>query len=256
MAAGRPGAARTVRTRAHRDDRLPLRRDPDAPAAGAVRPREAGGLRPARPVRAGELLLRAHGPRARHRASRAARPAPTRPRAGAAARRDQRPPLHEPGGRQGPLGAALCPVRVHDDGPEPVQVRHRRLLPQEPCRDAPHLARAPRGLRQHPPHRRDVRHLVHRGRGPLHAAVPLPAGGERGELVRQGGPARPRRALPRRASRTTPSGRRSSRPTSSSPRGMPGTSSSSPTSSPGPRTTASAWARAAVPVPGRCVRTR
>ena len=35
-------------------------------------------------------------------------------------------------GRQGPRGAALRPVRLDPDGPQPVQVRRRRVLPQDP----------------------------------------------------------------------------------------------------------------------------
>ena len=47
---------------------------------------------------------------------------------------------------------------------EPVQVRRRRLLPEVAGRDAGHLGGAARGLRQHPGHRRALRHLLHRGR--------------------------------------------------------------------------------------------
>ena len=45
--------------------------------------------------------------------------------------RDQRPALHQGRGRQGPRGAALRPVRLHPDGPQPVQVRRRGVLPQD-----------------------------------------------------------------------------------------------------------------------------
>ena len=54
-----------------------------------------------------------------------------------------------------------------------------------------------------------------------------------------------------RASPTTRARRRHTRPRSSSGRGMPGTSSSSPTSSPGPRTTASGSDRDVGPAPAR-----
>ena len=84
---------------------------------------------------------------------------------------------------------------------------------------------------------------------------PCPPGRERGELVRQGGAARPARALPRRHPRLRADSRPSSRPRSSSARGMPATSSSSPTSSPGPRATASGSARAVARAPARCAPT-
>ena len=81
-------------------------------------------------------------------------------------------------------------------------------------------------------HRRDVRHLVHRGRGALHAPLPLPPRGERGDA---GSSRRSQRGLrerfPERHPRLRAASRPSSRPTSSSARGMPATSSSSPTSS-------------------------
>ena len=143
-------------------------------------------------LRQGELLLRGHGPRPRRRAPVHEGPHPAGARARHAVRRHQRPALHQPRGRQGALGAAVRAVRLDDDGPQPVQVRRRRLLPQEPGRDAPHLARAARGLRQHPAHRRDVRDLVHRGRGALHAPLPLPA---RARTRRAGSSRRSQRGL-------------------------------------------------------------
>ena len=183
---------------------------------------QAGGIRLPGHLRQGELLLRGHGPRPRRRAPVHEGPHPAGARAGHAARRHQRPALHQPRGRQGALGAAVRAVRLDDDGPQPVQVRRRRLLPQEPGRDAPHLARAARGLRQHPAHRRDVRHLVHRGRGALHAPLPLPA---RARTRRAGSSRRCSAACASASPTASPTTRRSrpsSRPTSSSPRGMPG----------------------------------
>ena len=64
-----------------------------------------------------------------------------------------------------------------------------------------HLARAARGLRQHAAHRRAVRGVLHRDGGPLHAAVPLPAGGVGAVAVRQGGRGRPAPPLPGRRAR-------------------------------------------------------
>ena len=49
------------------------------------------------------------------------------------------------------------------------------------------MARLPGGLRQHAADRRALRRLVHRGQRHVHAALPLPAGGERGLLAGQGG---------------------------------------------------------------------
>ena len=62
----------------------------------------------------------------------------------------------------------------------------------------------PRGLRQHPADRRALRRLVHRGQRHLHAALPLPAGGERGLLAGQGGRARAAVPLPGRHPRRGP----------------------------------------------------
>ena len=75
-------------------------------------------------------------------------------------------------GRHGPRGAAVRAVRLDAGRPQPVQVRRRRLLPQVARGDAPRLARAARGVRQHAADRRAVRGVLHRGRGPLHAALP------------------------------------------------------------------------------------
>ena len=50
-----------------RDDRMPLRRGADAPAARAVRRGPESGIRLPRHLRPRELLRRDHGPRPRHR---------------------------------------------------------------------------------------------------------------------------------------------------------------------------------------------
>ena len=63
--------------------------------------------------------------------------------------------------------------------------------------DAPHLARASRGVRQHAAHRRALRHVVHRGRRP-HAPVPGPGRGVRGVVAGQGGRAGTRTPVRRR----------------------------------------------------------
>ncbi len=197
QAAHGPRAAPDLWQGPDRHDRLPLGRGPDPAAPRAVRRGPPGGQRLPRHLRRRELLLRADGPRPGHRAACPQGPAAPGQGARPAAGRHQRPPLHRRRGRQGPRRPAVRAVRLDADGPQPVQVRRRRLLPQEPRGDAPPVARAARGLRQHPAHRRHVRHLVQRGRGAVHAPLPLPRGRGRDQLVRQGGRARPARPLPR-----------------------------------------------------------
>ena len=85
------------------------------------------------------------------------------------------------------------------------------------CARCGRQVRPPRGLRQHPADRRALRRRVHRGQRHLHAALPLPAGGERGLLAGQGGREGPAASATPTASPT----RSASRPTSrsaSSPR--------------------------------------
>ena len=61
-----------------------------------------------------------------------------------AAARHQRPALHPGRGRQGARGAAVRAVRLDAGRPQPVQVRRRRLLPDDRRADAAHLPRAAR----------------------------------------------------------------------------------------------------------------
>ena len=207
-------------------------------------------------LRQGELLPRADGPRPRDRAP--------DPRDLLRLAKDLGIPLvatndlhytkAEDG--QGPRRAAVRPVRLDPHRPQPVQVRRRRLLPQVArarcatcCRELPEACDNTLLIAE----RCEV--VVRRGRGPLHAAVPLPRGRDRGVLVRQGGRARPRSAATPSGVPTTRASRPSTRPTSSSRRASPATSSWSPTSSTGPRTTASGSARAVAPAPARCART-
>ena len=110
--------------------------------------------------------------------------------------RDQRPALHLRLRRRGPRGAALRPVRQDHGRPQPVQARGPRLLPQVAGRDARAVARAARGVRQHPADRRAGRRHVQRGRQP-HAAVPRTSRGVRGVVAGQGGRARAAQAVPR-----------------------------------------------------------
>ena len=75
-------------------------------------------------------------------------------RLGGAATGHQRQPLHPPRGRRGPRRPAVRADRGHSRRPEPLPVRGHRALPEVGRRDAPALRRGPRGLRQHPVHRR------------------------------------------------------------------------------------------------------
>ena len=126
----------TVLERAHRDDRMPVGRGADAPAARPVRRGREGGIRLPRHLRPRELLRRDHGPRPRHRAAHHGRPAPAREAARPAARRHQRPALHARARREEPRGPALRAVGLDARRPQPLQVRRRRVLPEDRGRDA------------------------------------------------------------------------------------------------------------------------
>ena len=157
QAAHGPRAPADLRQGHHRHDWLPGRRGADAAAHRPLRRRGAQRRGVPRHLRPGELLRRADGPRAAGRAAGA--PGPAAPRQGPrpAAGGDQRPALHLRPRRRGARGPAVRAVRAHPGRPDPVQVRGRRLLPQDPRRDARGLARPARGLRQHPRDRRALR---------------------------------------------------------------------------------------------------
>ena len=110
-----PRAAADLLRRPDRHDRLPVRRGPDPAPARPVRRGRRGGRRVPGHLRRGELLRRAHGPRARHRAARHERPAAAGQGPRPAAGRHQRPALHPRRGRQGPRGAAVRAVRLDPD---------------------------------------------------------------------------------------------------------------------------------------------
>ena len=182
-----------------------------------------GGRRVPGHLRRGELLLRAHGPRPRHRAPRHEGPAPAGQGPRPAAGRHQRPALHAAPRtpRRTPRCCACSPARrwttrtgssstpTSSTSRPPPQMRHA-------------VARAARGLRQHPADRRALRGRVHRGRE-LHAALPRARTGETETvLVRQGGRARACTAATPAASRTTCASRPSTRSTSSCQMGFPG----------------------------------
>ena len=133
QAADGPRAAADATPRADRDHRLPVGRGADR-CCGMGRYDDAqalGGGVP-RHLRRGQLLLRADGPRPRHRAA-ARRPTCSGSPRSSTCRCVATNDLHytSPGGRRGARGPALRAVRRDAGRPEPLQVRRRRLLPQD-----------------------------------------------------------------------------------------------------------------------------
>ena len=178
--------------------RLPVGRGPDPAAARPVRRGPAGGRRLPGHLRHGQLLLRADGPRPRHRA-----PGPRRTCCGSPRTSTSRcvatNDLHYTHARRrrGARGAAVRAVRLDDGRPQPVQVRRRRLLPQDRRRRCAQLWREhARGLRQHPADRRALRRRRSPRAPTCMPRFPVPGGRDRGVLVRQGGRARPARRYP------------------------------------------------------------
>ena len=130
----------------------------------------------------------------------------------------------------------------------PLRVLRQRLLPEVAAGNARAVPRPPGSLRQHPADRRALRSLVQHRRQ-LHAAVPLPAGRGRNLLAGQGSGHRPALPLPQRHPGQGPQAGRL-RAWRHHLDGVPrATSWWWPTSSTGPRTMASGWVPAVVPVP-------
>ncbi len=103
------------------------------------RTRQRGAL-PGHP-RARLLLHRAPGPRPARAAQRQPATREDGTRARGAAARDERLALHAQGGRRGPRRAVVRPDRRHDRRPQPVQVRRRRVLPEDRGGDARRCSR-------------------------------------------------------------------------------------------------------------------
>ena len=161
QAARRLGAAPEPLLRADRALRLPVR--PRLQGARGEPPRRRRrGARPARADLRPRLDLRRAPERAPRRAA-AARPGAggARRQGGAADRRDRRRPLPPPRRRARARGAPLHPVGRLAQEPEPLALRHRPLLLQDPGGDGPRLP-GPRG--RAPPHARDRRPLRRRDR--------------------------------------------------------------------------------------------
>ena len=228
-----PRAARPARRGPDRHHRLPVRRGADLAAHRRLRQGPRGGRRVPRHLRAGPLLPGADGPRARHRA-----PGPGRPAAAGASDLDLPPlatnDLHYTYEADADAHEVLLCVQSGKTMADPNRFKFdgRRLLPQVAGGDAPALARAAGGLRQHAADRRAVAGYgdgVHHPRPD--AALPGARPGETEESwLRQGGRARAGPAVPgRRPGRRTAS-RRSTRSASSSRWASRATSWSSPTS--------------------------
>ena len=238
--------------------RLPGRRgaDPAAdrattsgPCAAAAEFRDIFG--------AGQLLPRADGPRAGDRAAAASRPAAAAPTTWGCRCWPPTTCTTRTRRRRRARGAAVRAVRQDHGRPEAVQVRRRRLLPQVAGGDAPGLARAARGLRQHAGDRRAGDRLRRHPRLPgPDAALRRPGGDDRGQLPDQGGRARAGPPVPcRRAGRPTAS-RRNTSWASSSRWASRATSWSSATSAGTRARPASGSAPAAARPPARWWRTR
>ena len=193
-----------------RHDRLPVRRGAGPPAPRQLRRGPAGRRRLPGHPRPGQLLPRADGPRPRHRDAGPRRAAPAGQGPADPAAGHQRLPLRHARGRAQPGAPALHQLRLDDGHPgrrrpgPAVRLQRRRLLPQVRGRDARDLARAARGLRQHPADRRALQRRVHRGQRHLHAALPVSRGAHRGDLAHRRGRARAGPALPRRRHRGGP----------------------------------------------------
>ena len=249
-----------ARRRHHRHHRLPLGRDPGPPA-----PRQLRGGPPDRRGLPGDpgprqLLPRADGPRPRHRAPGPRRPAqagqgPPDPAAG-----HQRLALRPPGGREEPGAPALHQLRL-DDG-HPGRRRSRASGSPSPA-TATTSSRPPRCARCGSTsttsreacdntlwiaERCDV--AFTEGNGTYMPRSPAPRGRTRtpGWSRRSSAACR---ALPGRACPTTVRKQAEFEVGVITRWASPATSSSSPTSSTGPRTTASASARAVARVPAR-----
>ena len=198
-----PRAAADLRQGPDRHHRLPVRRGADPAPARAVRRGARGGRRVPRHLRRGELLLRADGPR---------------PRASSAASSDDllrlakelglplvaTNDLHYTKAEDATAHAALLCVQSGSTLADPNRFKFDadEFYLKTAGGDARGLDATPRGVRQHAADRRAVRGHVHRGRGPLHAALPRAPEGENEEswFVKEveTGPAR---ALPGRRPR-------------------------------------------------------
>ena len=237
--------AQPVLDRAHRDDRL-RRAARSRPASGS-----ASGTRPSRPRASTATSSAATTSSSRSWITASASSAaswatsPARERGRPAAGRHQRPALHPRRRLRRPRDPALRAVGIDARRPEPVQVRLAGVLPEDSRADARAVPRSSGRVRQHPADRRALRRDLHQARPD--APLPGSRGRDGGELVREGGRARARRAVRGGTQREAPRRRPRTRSRSSRRWASRATSSSSPTSSAGRRRRASG----SVPVEAR-----
>ena len=200
QAAGRQGASGPARRRPADPVRVPqLRGVAAAPGRGGAQ--GPGGRRLVRGrLRAGPLLHGGPGPRPRRSDQGDRRHAPHRPRARGGRRGHERLPLPRGDGRPRPRGAPVSPDRRQDLRPQPVEVRHRGVLPEVRGGDGQGLRASARGLRGHAgggralQPRADVRPVP----APPLRGPPRP---DPGLLSPHGGRGRPPAALPRPVAR-------------------------------------------------------
>ena len=147
-----------------------------------------------------------------HRDQGPRRPAAARQGPAAAAGRHQRPALHRRGRRGRARGAALRAVRQDPGRPEPVPVRRPRLLPQVARRDAGAVGRTSTSCAEACDNTLLIAERCSVTFDEIASYMPrfpVPDGGDRADLVRQGGGARawppgsPTASRPRCRSRPT-----------------------------------------------------
>ena len=150
QAAARLGAARRAPRRAHRHHRLPRRPRAAVAAAGRRAGRAREGRRGCRTSSARDNLfveLQDHGLPAQRETNPQLIEIAAQLRRAAA--RHQRLALHPPRGPRGPRRPAVRADRRRAVGPQALQVRGPRALPEDRRRDALPVPRGPRGVRQH-----------------------------------------------------------------------------------------------------------
>ena len=195
----------TYAPRSDRDHRLPVGGGPDLPAAGPLRrrPGQCGGV--PGPVRGRQLLRRADGPRAEDRKSGPDRAARDRP--ATCTCRWSRPTIcTTPPRRDAAAHEVLLCVQTGATMADAnrFKLEGGQYYLKSPTEMRRLFAELPEACDKHLGHRRTLRHLLHRGHRHLHAPVPLPAGRERGLLVRARGGGRTAPSVPDRDSRPGP----------------------------------------------------
>ena len=178
-AAGRLRAARAAPRGPRRHHRLPRRRGLAGDPAGRLPARPAARRPLPVDLRARLVLRGAAGPRPARAAAGEPAAHPAGARHASAAPRHQRLALHAPRRRRGARRAALRADGRRARRPQALQVRRRRVLPEDRAGDARPLLRLRGGVRQHAARRRAGRRRDRvRQLGAAH--VPDAAGARRG----------------------------------------------------------------------------